>query len=454
MPVARTEIRYPAGWTRTERSVADVVVLGAGQSGLAILHGLRLAGIDNVELYDAATPGRQGVWQSVARMRTLRTHKTITGPEHGNPALSFRTWLDHTQGPGSFAALERIPRLVWQDYLDWFAARIGAAPHWGHRLTGVTKGRHGLDLGFRTVAGEVVIPARHLVVATGMDGFGAAYVPEDLRARVGNGRLWHTQDDIPETVFRDRSLLVVGGSASAFDVAATALEAGAREVHQIVRGADLAPAFPETVDLRDVIAAQRLFRHLSDEARWSAVLRQRARGNAPPQSIARARGLKGHHLHFNRPTSDISVSGDAITLQVEGRSVRFDHVVCGTGYRHGAALRSEFSHLHPLARRWGDLALPVSPAQAHWGELPYLGAGFELLPRDPEQGWLSRIHVFTFASILSHGLHVGDVCSASVTVPRLTAHLARRLFEAARDQHEATALGLAPDAPDVLKETA
>lgn len=431
---------YPAAWTRTDRAVLDVAILGGGQSGLAIWHGLRLAGIDNVAIFDAARPGSQGIWQTVARMRTLRTEKTITGPEHGNPDLSFPRWVDATHGAGTFASLGQIPRLLWQAYLDGFARAIGARPQWSYRLIGVAPGRAGLDLHFRTDEGERVVQARHLVVATGMDGFGAAHIPPEVRAAVPPDQLWHTQDDIPDRLFDGQRLLVIGASASAFDVAATALERGAVAVHQIARNPVLAPQFSGG-DLRDLVANLRSFRHLSDLTRWESVLRTRARGNAPQQSIDRARNLPGHHLHLGRPAIGILATAGGVSLTLNGVAQNFDHVIAGTGYRQGAHLRAEFAALAPLIRRWGDLGLPCKPEQAHWGDLPYLGEGFELLPAVAGAEWVSRIHVFTFAAILSHGLHVGDVASAAVTVPRLAEHLVRCLFEAARPAHERAARG-------------
>lgn len=227
MPSRAPSFHYPSPWPLTDAEALDVAILGAGQSGLALCHGLRLAGIGNVALFDAATTGRQGVWQTAARMRSLRTAKTITGPEHGNPDLGFRRWLEAVHGPEAFERFERIPRLLWQDYLDWFAATTGASPRWQHRLIGLAPGKSGLKLRFETPEGERRIKARHLVIATGMDGFGAAHIPENVRKSVPPDRLWHTQDLIPDQVFAGKRLLVIGASASAFDVAATALEQGA-----------------------------------------------------------------------------------------------------------------------------------------------------------------------------------------------------------------------------------
>ena len=68
--------------------LAGVVLVGAGLSGLSIAFGLMRQGITRVQIIDAAELGREGPWITTARMRTLRSPKTMTGPELGVPALT------------------------------------------------------------------------------------------------------------------------------------------------------------------------------------------------------------------------------------------------------------------------------------------------------------------------------------------------------------------------------
>src|ERR1700704_3056509 len=89
--VARS-LRYlgddPPNWVPRHDGVDhDVIVVGAGQSGIATAFALRLAGIANTVVVDAQRPGEAGTWCRHARMRTLRTPKSIPGPELGIPAL-------------------------------------------------------------------------------------------------------------------------------------------------------------------------------------------------------------------------------------------------------------------------------------------------------------------------------------------------------------------------------
>ena len=53
----------------------DVLIVGAGQSGLAIAFGLMRAQVDNILVIDKAEYGREGPWLTYARMRTLRSPK-------------------------------------------------------------------------------------------------------------------------------------------------------------------------------------------------------------------------------------------------------------------------------------------------------------------------------------------------------------------------------------------
>ena len=114
--------RAPADWVRARDGVDhNVVIVGGGQSGISIAHALGRAGVGRVDVIDRAEPGQAGIWRNIARMHQLRTPKALVpGPEAGNVALGFRAWYETLNGPAAFDGLDRIPRLVWADYLTWF----------------------------------------------------------------------------------------------------------------------------------------------------------------------------------------------------------------------------------------------------------------------------------------------------------------------------------------------
>jgi len=93
--VLRWAGRDPADWVRA-RAGGDhnVVIVGGGQSGVAIAYGLKRKGVGRVDVIDQAEAGQAGIWRTIARMHQLRTPKTLTpGPEGGNVALDLASAL-------------------------------------------------------------------------------------------------------------------------------------------------------------------------------------------------------------------------------------------------------------------------------------------------------------------------------------------------------------------------
>src|SRR5258708_39451311 len=67
------------------KPVLDVLIVGAGQSGLCIAFALMRERVGNILVVDRAPEGREGVWVTFARMPTLRSPKDQTGPDRGLP---------------------------------------------------------------------------------------------------------------------------------------------------------------------------------------------------------------------------------------------------------------------------------------------------------------------------------------------------------------------------------
>ena len=126
-------LSYPtAAWV--DRMHADdgtaihaVIVIGAGQSGLAVAASLRREGVDDVLVLDRQPRGYEGVWETFARMRELRTPKALNGMDFGCPSLSVQQWFDARFGRGAWAGIERLPRTAWMEYLRWYRATLGLA---------------------------------------------------------------------------------------------------------------------------------------------------------------------------------------------------------------------------------------------------------------------------------------------------------------------------------------
>jgi cation diffusion facilitator CzcD-associated flavoprotein CzcO len=126
----------------------------------------------------------------------------------------------------------------------------------------------------------------------------------------------------------------------------------------------------------------------------------------------------------------LSMEGDTIVLEHEGQRLEFEYMIAGTGYRIDIALKPELAAAAPHVKLWrhaiGPEAASVSP---DWAAFPYLGGGFQF--RQAELGaapWVENIHAYNYAAMLSHGVHVGDVASAVIGVPRLVQGIAADFY--------------------------
>ena len=123
-------LSYPARpWvqrhTHDGEPVHNVVVVGAGQSGVAIAFGLIRERVLDVLVLDRNPPGQEGPWAAYARMHMLRTPKTVTGPDLGIPSLSVRSWYEAKFGEQAWEKLGKIPRDLWLEYLLWVRETVG-----------------------------------------------------------------------------------------------------------------------------------------------------------------------------------------------------------------------------------------------------------------------------------------------------------------------------------------
>jgi cation diffusion facilitator CzcD-associated flavoprotein CzcO len=427
--------RDPADWVRARTGVDhNVVIVGGGQSGLAIAYGLRRKGVGRVEVIDRAEPGQAGIWRTIARMHQLRTPKTLPGPE-GNTALSFRAWYETLNGPDAFDALDRIPRLTWADYVDWFQQVTGTTVRYRTRLIEIEPQGDVLRLHLESEGVRRVETTRKVVLANGYAGAGGPNVPDFLRALPAH--VWtHTTGAVPFAALAGKVVGVVGAGSSAFDAAAVALESGAAEVHLFSRRSYIdypaaPPSQPAPPIDRGYSNLLELSYELPDVVRWrNFLLGDRRVASVPLDSIQRAVAFSGFHVHLDSSLSDVSLAGNGkVAAKVGSRRMRFDHVIAGTGYRIDLAAQPELARIHEAIALWRDRYRPgPGEENAAGGSHPYLGPGFEFLPRQ-ETGaeFLRNIHCFNLAGALSFGIPVGDVPSV-VDHPRLIASIARDLY--------------------------
>ncbi|MFC9472708.1 FAD-dependent oxidoreductase [Nocardia sp. NPDC056952] len=291
----------PANWVTPNPAVDhNVVVVGGGQTGVTIAFALRRAGIGNVSVIDAAEDeSRAGVWLTSARMRTLRTPKNRSGPELGIPALGFQAWYEALHGPEAFAAIGRIARTDWAQYLGWYRRQVGIEVRYGTGLIDIDRADGNFALTLLVGGCERVETARKVVFANGIEGSGGPNIPAIFRDLPR--RLWaHTGDAINFDALRGRRIGVLGAATSALDGAAVALESGACEVHVFSYRSDLViqptREHPQNPGLLENFHLQ------ADDVRWKTRWAASSKGSSSPwDTVGRVTKCENFALHLTPP---------------------------------------------------------------------------------------------------------------------------------------------------------
>lgn len=428
----------PARATGSGEPVLDVLIVGGGQGGQAVATQLRRERVDNILVIDKAPAGREGPWRTFARMQTLRTWKTVTGPDLGMPSLTFQSWYEAQYGAAAFAAMNKIPREMWHDYLLWLRRVLALPVRNGVTLLRIEPEACGLRAYLRGEDGrDSSCLARKVVLAMGIERSGHWWIPPLVEALPARFRA-HTAEAIDFAGLRGRRVAVLGAGASAFDNAATALEAGAAEVRLFCRRPALQRVQPyKAISFNGFL---RHFSELPDSLRWRFMRHLLGiREALPRETWERVTRHRAFHLHTGSPWESLRVAGDAVEITTPPGTYVADFLICGTGFEMDLARRQEIAAAVPHVAAWEDRYTPPAGAEdPRLGRYPYLGPGFELVEKRPGAApWIGDIHLFDFGATMSFGPSGSSINGMKFAVPRLVGALTRDLFRADIEAHYA-----------------
>jgi FAD-dependent urate hydroxylase len=443
----------PQNWVPDRPGIDhNVMIVGGGQSGSAFAFALRRAGIGKVTVIDLAEDeARAGVWLNAARMNVLRTPKTLPGPEYGIAALSFQAWYEARHGEAAYAAIERIPRADWADYLVWYRRFLGIPIRYRTRLLRIEPADGHFRLHLEAGGAARIETARKIILANGVAGNGGAYIPPALGEGLPPGLYGHTADAIDFAGLRGKKVAVVGGAASAFDAAGVALEAGAASVDLFARRPALASLPVGRV--RGYPGAYDNFPELPDAARWHQAIRFRRAGSTPPaDAIERVLKHANFRLHLSAPWLSAREEAGRIAAQAADGEFEFDFAIAGTGYFVDPGARPELADFAHEILLWRDrYQPPADETDGYLGAHPYLGTAHEYIEKAPGTApYLKDIHIQNPAGFVSFGVPVGDVPSMKRGLPAVAARISRDLFFADFPAHQQRLLG--DVAPEFLEE--
>jgi cation diffusion facilitator CzcD-associated flavoprotein CzcO len=395
-------------YSHTGEHVWDVVVVGAGQGGLATTFGLRREKVDNVIALDRAPAGREGPWITYARMLTLRSPKHVTGPDLGIASLTPQAWYIAVYGQDAWDGLGKWSRVVWQDYLIWYRKVLDLPVRNETEVTSLSPEGdmvrvQGRDLG---TGEELSWLARKVVLSTGIEGNGAWELPNMSFEGIPNDRFIHTNWEYDlELAVKGRRVAVLGAGASAFDTAATALEAGAAEVHQFIRRKRI----PDVNPFRVMEQAGFLnhFGSMSTRRRldWMLAIEKNV---APPtqDGVNRCTAFDNYKLSTGVSWKSLRMVGDEIEITTtDGDVVMCDFLILGTGCKVDLSKRPELRDFHQKIRLWRH-SIGASEAEKASPVLDYPFLSGDLSFQEKEPGtapFLKNIHNFTYIATASVG---------------------------------------------------
>ncbi len=427
----------PADWVPPRDGIdRDIVIAGAGQAGLAIGFALKRDGVTNISLLDAAPKGQEGPWRTFARMETLRSPKDVPGPEGGIADLTFRAWHEAAYGEEAYQAIYKIPTGLWMGYLLWYREQVDLPIENDVQITRVEPCDGGFRLHLDRAGSSGFLTTRKLVLATGMDGFGHAFIPEMVREGLPPERYAHCAEVVDFDSLKGKHVAVLGAASSAFDYAGTALEAGAGKVDLFCRGSEL-----YRYNRFKQINYPGVLHHyvdLDDADKWRVMAELMKRSvSIIRETLQRSTRHKNFSIHLNAAWQSVGMAGDEIVIETADRQYRADYALIGAGFEMVAAARPELSSFADQIALWRDRYTPPAGQESNAaGAFPYLGSDFQLIEKTPGAApYLADIHLYNWAGSVSNGRGSSETTSLSHGVPRLVRALCRDLVRADADTH-------------------
>jgi cation diffusion facilitator CzcD-associated flavoprotein CzcO len=424
--------------TRAGESVYDVIIVGGGQGGLAAAFGLMRERVTNILVIDENPLDLAGPWLRFARMRTLRTPKHVTGPDLGVPSLTPRAWYEAQHGLGSWETLGLIPKEYWASYLSWYRQTLGIPVRPETRVGALRYSSEAQvwEVPCVGAAGDSLLYARRVVLATGIEGSGQWHVPKMITEPLPAERYAHTRADIDFKALAGKRVAVLGAGASAFDNAAEALEHGAREVRLFFRRKTLVTV--NAYRWAEFVGFLKHHGDLPDADKWRFIVQILRMGQLPPSdTFRRASEHPGFHLHAGSGWKSLRMADDSIVIETASGSIETDFVIAGTGFVTDLRLRPELATVERHIARWADRYQPPA-AEGHDDLLrhPYLGSHFEFSEREPGSApYLKYLYNYTFGGLLSLGFGGASISGMKYSNARLVSGITSSLFVEDSEQH-------------------
>lgn len=399
----------PIKKTTDQKAVYDVVIVGGGQTSMALLFSLMREKVTNIIAFDENEEGQEGPWSTYARMETLRTPKYTLGPDCDIPSLTFQSWYEAQHGEQAWKDLKYIPRIEWIDYLRWIRRFLKLPIENNSHVEKIDwNEKEGCFSVLIIGKNPRLVYAKKIILATGLQGSGEWVIPEHIHKNIPHEFYCQTSEQIDFEKIKGKSVGILGGGPCAFDNALQCHEYGAKEIHMFFKK-------PKLVNLHVFLWGEfsgflKNFPALPDKEKWRLVSKMVQIGQPPtPQGVEQICHKKNILMHFSSPWIDSKMVNGRPTVITPEEEITLDFLVIAIGWTIDLSLRKELASFEDKIALWSDKF--VSPDNQLYHSLlksPYLGVGSNFMEKVPGTApYLSSIFNCTGGALLSTGFNAG-----------------------------------------------
>lgn len=413
--------------------VLDVAVIGGGQTGKGVAFGLQRHGITSFKIFDQHPRGRQGPWRTYARNHLLRTKKDSTGGlEWGIPSLHFVRWSEARYGGDYYERIQKIPRIVWADYLDWFTDTVDLPSEYETKVGNIQWNEPEKLFELQTTAG--LKKARFVVLCTGIESAGKHRFPRVVEENLPAHAYAHTMTQPSVEDLKGRDIVVIGGGASAFDWANVALANGAKSVDLMIRRSNIPTAHRVCWGSR-WIGYHRHYIDLPDDMKWSYSLADLDLGVPPPRdTYYEAARDPRFRIFGNASPSSVKYEGGKIISDFDGKTFSHDFMICGTGSNNSIFGQTELQSILPHIKVWKDVYTPADGRTHPEMELsPYLSNSLQFTPKGEGDEFVERLYYLCSGVAHLSGFRC-NLSAIQFVAQRVCHDISRQIFLDHRDE--------------------
>lgn len=403
--------------------VHEVAIVGGGMAGMAAAFALWQKGIFDVVILDKEKCEEEGCWSHYARMSHLRSPKDLPALAIGIPHLTYRAWHEANHGKDSWNTMDKIPLPLWMDYLRWYRSFLNFKIHNTCCVNQISPYRNVIKLQIEHESQKKEILARRVILATGRSGWGGAEYPKFIET-IPKQAYAHTSECIDFKALQHKTIAIIGAGASAFDAAYEALENGAHKVDLLMRKKSL-PSVEKTESIYHPGFLYG-FAFLSDQQRAQIMNVVLESGTPPPkETLQRVQTFSNFKIKSNVTIQSAKWIDQKIILETPVEDYSYDYVILATGFSVDAIKQPELREFSDDILLWKDKQGTCKRIE----KFPYLGKHFELMSKNQNTEFLSKIYCFNHATMLSQGMLSTDIGGISIAATRLAEGVTASFFQ-------------------------